>query len=435
MGRFVAVVLCVALAFGLTACDPLVKTEHLSVTPHIEAAVPSSTEEISNSPSVVSHRMELRGAVLSFIRDWTEQGVIYVRNYSGDIAADLEETIHYATHEDPIGAYAVDYVDAELNGNGEEGSVNMSIVFRRSAAEIDAIVTVSSNTGAYDRIRQALSAFDVSLTLRIRNYQEADFARYIYDYCLDHPAIVPVIPNLSAQVYPEEGESRILELHFAYPVAREELRLIQSEVQTIWNSASSYVRSGKNAQEQAQLLCRFLSTRFSYSITDTFPQMPAYELLCRGKAHSYSFASVFYAQCLSVGLDCELVSGSRNDAPHYWNLLQIDGQYYHIDLLRSLEQGQTELLLLTSQELIQEGYSWQPEAYPPAVEAPAVDEEVPGASQPEQDNAPETEQTTESGPQPSETEPPLPAESTGDTTGTESAPSEESSGESAQDPT
>lgn len=399
--------LLLALLLGLTACDSLLKSEHLSVSPHIEVPIPSSQEEITNTPPTVSDRTELRGAVLSFIRDWTEQGLVYVKDYDGDIAADLDETIRYATQEDPIGAYAVDYINAELSGSAQEGEVAMSIVFRRSAAEIDAIVTVSGNSSAYEKILRSLNNFDVALTLRIRNYQEADFEEYIYRYCLDNPSTMPVLPTISAQVYPKEGQSRILELHFGYPVSKEELRLIQGEVQTIMTSASSYVRSGKTETQRAELLCRFLSTRFSYTPSDSFPQMPAYELLCRGKAHSFSFAAVFYAQCVAAGMECHIVRGMRGEAEHYWNLLRLEEQYYHIDLFRGMELEQTELILLSTQELLQEGYGWDQEAYPAAVEAPEVDEPPtenstePPTDVPTENTAPseteaETQPTTES---------------------------------------
>ena len=81
--------------------------------------------------------------------------------------------MRYITQEDPIGAYAVDYADAELRGDAQTGTVEVSIVFRRSAAEIDAIVTVSGINGAHAKIRQALANFDAALTLRIRSYEDA----------------------------------------------------------------------------------------------------------------------------------------------------------------------------------------------------------------------------------------------------------------------
>lgn len=422
MRRVSAFLLLLALALGLTACDRLIKEDHLSVSPYVEPVHSAAQTEEDNTPPTVSNRTELRGAVLSFIRDWTEQGLLLVQDYDGDIADDLDETIHYATEEDPIGAYAVDYIDAELTGDSSQGSVSMSIVFRRSAAEIDAIVTVSGNSGAYEKIRQALTAFDVSLTLRIRNFQEADFERYIYSYCLDNPSVMPALPVLSAQVYPQEGETRILELHFGYPVPKEELRLIQNEVQTIMNSSSSYVRSGKDDLESAQLLCRFLSMRFAYSVQEDFPTMPAYELLCQGQAHSFSFASVFYAQSLSAGLECQIVSGTLNGSPHYWNLLCLEDVYYHVDLMRGIKTGERELALLYSETLREEGYAWQEDAYPPAAEAPEPDEDETTAPT-------EPSQTTEANTQP----PPesTAAETTEVTESTEESSTPESSEESS----
>lgn len=162
--------------------------------------------------------------MLSFVRNWTEQGEIRISGYSGDLTADLTETVRYITQEDPIGAYAVDYADAELRGDAQTGTVEVSIVFRRSAAEIDAIVTVSGVNGAHAKIRQALANFDAALTLRIRSYEDADFSGYIRTYCLEHPDSAMALPEVSAAVYPETGETRILELHFTYSQPRDTLR-------------------------------------------------------------------------------------------------------------------------------------------------------------------------------------------------------------------
>lgn len=280
------VLLLLAALLGLCGCEHLVKSDYLSVTPHVEQSLPASEETEEELPLTVTNRNELRGTVLSFIRDWTESGTIPVEGYAGDIAADLSETMRYATQEDPVGAYAVDYADAELIGNAEKGSIEISIVFRRSAAEIDAIVTVSGNSGAYRKIRQALANYDTALTLRIRNYTETDFASYIRTYCMEHPEAVGALPMLFAEVYPDVGKTRILELHFSYPNTRDEMRVMLDSVNTILRSASAYIRSGTDDLGRAELLARFLTTRFAYTIADEEPAMPAYDLLCEGKAHS-----------------------------------------------------------------------------------------------------------------------------------------------------
>ena len=288
MKRFTALFLLLSLLISLTACSGTwVREDSLSVRDHVEQELPEPAPTEEEQPPVVSGRNELRGAVLSFIRDWTEHGTILVRNYEGDISADLSETVRYATEEEPIGAFAVDYADYELRGTAEEGEISLRIVFRRSAAEVDAIVTVNGNNSAFLKIQQALTNFDTALTLRIRNYTPTDFAAYIDQYCIEHPELVPVLPELSAEVYPSEGETRILELHFVYPAEREELRLLKNSVTTTLDSASRYVRTGEDEASRAVLLFRFLTARFDYTVTEEEPTMPAYSLLCQRHRHPF----------------------------------------------------------------------------------------------------------------------------------------------------
>lgn len=363
MKKFLSAILTASVFLGLTACSGWGRDELLSVTPHAEQPVSSGPTE-EEVPLTVTNRSELRGAVLSFIRDWTERGTFLVSGYSGDIAADLAETIRYATEEDPIGAYAVDYADAELSGSGESGVISLNIVFRRSAAEINSIVTVNGVEGAYAKIQQALTDYHTALTLRIRNYEEVDFAAYIREYCLENPDKLPALPEVSAQVYPNEGETRILELHMVYPKTRDELRVMQEEVNTILASAHSFIHSGSTDAERVTRLYRFLAGRFAYTVDTEEPVMPAYRLLCDGAAHSLSFAAVFRYECASEGMDCRLVSGFKDGVSHYWNLIRLGGEYYYVDLMRDMLSGANSPELLTAAQLMEEGYAWEVGDYP-----------------------------------------------------------------------
>ena len=391
MKKIAALFLLLALFLGLAACDRLVMDDYYLSSPHSEQPSQQQEPQQEDVPPTVTNRTELRGAMLSFIRDWTEQGTILISRYSGNVSEDLQETLDYVTREDPMGAYAVDYMDAEFDGTNQNGSISVNIVFRRSAAEMDAIITVNGNSVAYAKIQQALIAYDSSLTLRIRNYQPTDFEAYIQKYCIEHPETIIALPVLSAEVYPSEGETRILELHFSYPVPRDEMRMMQTSVSTILSSATSYIRSGQTDLERAELLYRFLTTRFDYSLSETVPTMPAYSLLCEGIAHGLSFASVFYAQCESVDIDCIIVSGQKDGQEHYWNLLRIEEEYYHVDLMRSITGGEGELSLLLSQQLLDGGYAWDENIYPET----ASPEPPPDAENSNQEPNPTEESTQE----------------------------------------
>ena len=82
MKQFLSAILIMSLLLGLAACSDWSRDEFLSVTPHKEQPVSSDPTE-EEVPLTVTNRSELRGAVLSFIRDWTERGTFLVSGYSG----------------------------------------------------------------------------------------------------------------------------------------------------------------------------------------------------------------------------------------------------------------------------------------------------------------------------------------------------------------
>lgn len=404
-------ILCLLGCLLLTGCGP--SNSYLSVRPHTEAPT-VQTETAEETTTIVTNRTELRGAVLSFIRSWVEDGLLLVREYEGDIGTDLTEAMRYACQEEPIGAYAVDYADAELEGDASQGVIHISIVFRRSAAEIASIVTVSDSSAAKEMILEALENYETALTLRIRSYTDQDHSALIYNYCLEHPETMVAIPVVSEAVYPREGDTRILELHFDYPESRDELARRRQALNTILSSAASYINKGSTPEERLTLLHRFLTNRFTYTHGTELPRMPAYSLLCQGQAHSLSFAIVVRAQCRTAGIDCLLVSGTRNGVAHYWNIVTLDGIYYHLDLQRAVELGETELLLLEQTDVLrEEGYVWDAAAYPANPE-------------PEPTEPPAPPEPTESEPS---TEPPAPTESTPAESTASTEPTEDSSEE------
>ena len=91
MKKFAALFLLLALFLGLTACDRLVMDDYYLSSPHIEQPSQQQEPQQEDVPPTVTNRTELRGAMLSFIRDWTEQGTILIRSYSGNVSEDLQE--------------------------------------------------------------------------------------------------------------------------------------------------------------------------------------------------------------------------------------------------------------------------------------------------------------------------------------------------------
>ena len=432
-------ILCLFLLCFLTACDTERRYDYLSVRPHVEQPTTQPKEEPEQEPVIVRNRTELRGAILTLIRNWQETGAVQIPNYEGDVESDLSEALQYATRKDPIGAYCVDYADGEIIGKDNSAYIQFSIVFRRSAAETNAIIPVSNSREVFGKINEALDTFSTSLTLRIRNYTEEDFSAHILQYCMENPRKILAIPEFSAELYPEEGSHRILELHFSYPESKESMRSKLHSMQTLFQSSAIHAEKGQTDLERGENIFRYLTGRYSaYHISRKTPTMPAYSLLCQKTAHDLSFAIVFHDRCKEVGLKSSIITGEKNGSPYYWNLLYLENQAYHVDLLRSVERGETALTLLYDEDLLAEGYSWDQENTP---SIPRPVEEAPTESEPAQEpeptptqaptqapsSQPETDPTTEPGTQPTETESSVPEESEAPTESTEPEESSSSS--------
>ncbi len=57
----------------------------------------------------------------------------------------------------------------------------------------------------------------------------------------------------------------------------------------------------------------------------------AYGAAVNGRAVCQGFATLFYRLALAAGLDCRIVTGTRSDVKHAWNIVKWDGKWYHVD--------------------------------------------------------------------------------------------------------
>ena len=417
----------------LTGCSK--EKEYLSIRPHVEQQPQQTDHGEADVTPVVGNRLELRGAIFTFIDNWQEQGTVLVREYEGDLEKDLEEAMEYATQQHPTGSYAVDYADSEIRETDGQCYVQISIVFRRSLGEINAIVLVDDNDAAYGKIREALDNLSNSLTLRIRHYAQADLTEKIRELCLENPRTIPCIPEYSVKLYPDSGDHRILELHFSYPESRDAMRSKLMEILNLFDSAQKRVSMEQTPHEKASLLYRYLVRRKS-TLTDVQPSLPVYSLLADGIAHDSSLAMFYDELCENTGVECDIITGMRDGREYYWNFLRIEGESFHLDLRRAMEVGQWDMKRLYDEELLAEGYEWDMEKY----SAPMPQEETrPTDSDEDTSGAPG--QPTEPTTGPGDTDNQASTQTTAPTEGTEpptdSAPSEETEPptESEPDPT
>lgn len=339
-----------ACALVLSGCSWM-EGSYVSVKPH-----QVGYRQDDWNDTVITGYSQLRTAITSLVDNMETEAVFSLSDYSEEIAGiHMETVIHHILHVYPIGTYAVKEITYEIGQN----LLSVHISYSRSRTEIDRIQTVRGIDGAKAAIEQALGECANSLTLMITGFVDVDFVQYIADYAALHPEIVMELPQVSTQLYPRQGNTRILELQFMYQTSRSSLRDMASQVKPVFSSARLYVSSDADDGTRLSQLYSFLMERFDYTVQTSLT--PSYSLLCHGVGDSRAFSQIYAAMCRQSGLEAMTVSGTCNGESRFWNIVRNGDLYYHVDLLECARQGYYQEK--TDEEM--DGYVWDYSAFPP----------------------------------------------------------------------
>ena len=84
-----------------------------------------------------------------------------------------------------------------------------------------------------------------------------------------------------------------------------------------------------------------------------------------GKAVCAGYASTYNALCGMVGLECTYVIGEAGGGSHGWNIVKVDGNYYHVDTTwDDTGGGESDEYFLKSDEFMQRNHLWEADEYP-----------------------------------------------------------------------
>lgn len=337
------------LALCLSGCGWM-DGAYVNVTPHQEHTV-----EVRNASVSASNYSELRTALENMVSSGKESGLIQIPEYDQSrVEINMDMAVRYILETYPIGAYAVEDIRYEIGSSGGIPAVALEIDYRRSYVEIRRINRVSDMDEAVDAICQTLTTSDAAVVLLVERYEDLDIAQIAENFALENPDQVMEMPQVTTGVYPDSGVARVLEVQLTYQNSRDSLRQMSEQIQPLFTSAEMYVTADAADGVKFTQLYNFLMERFDYTVETSIT--PAYSLLRHGVGDSRAFATVYAAMCRRCGLDCQVVTGSREGEARSWNIICDSGRYFHVDLLSGsfAEKLDGEM----------SGYVWDYSAYP-----------------------------------------------------------------------
>ena len=351
--RIAVLLLCAVLLCVFSGCS-LGNSEYISVEPHKQQGSTADKTVLD-----VTNSTELYNAVIDLVESGAQKGILSVPSFGGgSLHFFVEQAIKQAKQEDPLCAYAVESITYEIGTRAGEEAVALTIKYRYELSHILRIESVDEMADALVLMEKEMKKCSGAAVVRVASYDQTDVEKLLLEYATNNPNIVIEVPQIQVNTYPQSGRERIVEVRFTYQTELNELRRMQDAVEPVFTASELYVRSASQVREKYAQMYAFLMERseYTYGPSDT----PAYSLLCDSYGDCEAFAAVYAAMCRNAGLECYVVKGTRDGEPWAWNLINFRGSYYHLDLLRCMEEDGFSPKTKSAME----GYIWDAEQVP-----------------------------------------------------------------------
>ena len=335
-----------ALSLLLCGCSAMLERDYLQITPH------TTNPTAEGNPSVLKAEsyQELVNALMHFITQGAETGAVRLYWDKETIESDLEKACLEVIQEDPLGAYAVDYIKYSVNPMVSYSEADVQITYRRTREQVASIVSATGTAAIRSELETALAAFAPERVLRISYFDRDE--EYIRTLCreayLATPATALDMPEITVSIYPDQGRQRIVEIGLTYRLDGTELERRRGALaQTLQELTQPLLEQSEEAKLSDIL--GLLADSVNY---DPGSGATAYHALTEGSANSQGLALALAALCESAGLNSQVVWGEWNERPHFWAVVQTQEGWRHLD---PTENG---IFFGTDNQAAEAGYSW-----------------------------------------------------------------------------
>ncbi|MCI8423376.1 MAG: transglutaminase domain-containing protein [Lawsonibacter sp.] len=348
-----------ASALALSGCSALLDREYVQVIPHNTAPTAEGDPNVLRADSY----QELVNILLYFVTTGAEKGLVRLYLNSEAVESSLEAACLEVVQEDPLGAYAVEFIKYSVNSLVTYFEAEVQITYRRTREQVASIVSATGVTAIRSELRSALAVFAPERVLRISYFDgDEDFIQTLVRQAYyASPASALDMPEIAVSIYPEAGRQRIVEILLTYHLDPQELEQRKEKVgqQLRLLSRPLQLLAG---DEAVQAIARTLLKESRY---DPEAGSTAYHALTEGAADSEGLALAFAALCDERGIPCQVVEGVLEDNPWYWNVVSTEQGWRHLDLTRwELLVQEGEDPFRTDPDMSERGLMWDTSSVP-----------------------------------------------------------------------
>ena len=359
MRRFACLLLCCTMLLGLCGCGSMFNEEYVVVGEYTPA-VPESGDE--GERITVSTLPELRQALLDLVYAGVrESSIAFDADYEGEISEDMASACWQVRTQDALCAYCVEYISYDLAKIVNYTEARVNIRYSEAVCAPTEVLHLSYSSGMDELVRGMLEKGETSLAVLIsRSYYSAEgMAELVEQVYRSRPILSPREPGIEIMMLSGSGMQRLYEIDLDYGMSERERA---SRLEELYSLTPFEDRETEELDEAHRALAavQWLQEHCEY---DPEGEKDLYSALIRGKANDEGMAFAFVHLCSLLGLDCRMVYGQRSWEDYCWNIVSVEGNYYHIDPAVCV-QGDLDGGFLLRDEIMWENCRWDVAAYP-----------------------------------------------------------------------
>lgn len=358
--RLTAILLTAALAFSLCGCGSVFDKEYWAVSDY----VPPTQEKSDDTERItVRNFLSLKKSILDMVyMGATEGNIAFDPNYDGDALEDIEEACWQVRTQNALCAYCVVDITHETSKIVSYYETKIKISYAASAAPVSEIVQLPYVIGVEDILKNAMDNNQrrVVIFVNASSYSAARMANVVGEVYRTYPLCSAVEPKTDIYMYSGSALQRLYEINLDYGLSENELIRRKSQLKNL------DVRNSVGATGMDDLYSAFAASAYlaeKCELSDQSLDNTVYSALIKNSANSEGLALAYVELCRQLGIECRIVCGQYAWKDHCWNIINIDGEYYHVDVSACIRSGM-EYGFLRNDESMWTNYRWDTASYP-----------------------------------------------------------------------
>ncbi len=361
MKKYIALALITVLIFSAFGWSAAASKDYYSVSEHKDDAALTGGE--TDAVNVKTYQ-GIKTAILSFVKDGREKGYLNVSDYAGNVSDAVSVASLEIIHSSSLGAYAVENITHSLSKEFSYYNVEVNIYYKRTKEQIKGIMNLNYVSAVQGALGKALSEHNEYLVISISSGQVTpDYLKaYALEYYRSNPLNVLAPPALKTTVYESAELPKILEVEISYPYSY----IQEAEMKIKLQSSASALLKNAKASKELQSAENACSRLLSSSVYLNSAGATAYAAMVEGVGNSEAFSMSYKLLCSILSIRCSVVEGTYNKEKHFWNLIELGGESYHVDPSICDIAGMSAAFLKNDAEMEAMNYLWDKTKYKPS---------------------------------------------------------------------